>query len=77
VERAQDKVLQMQARANAMDELTQSGTLPEIGSGDALDRQLAQISSQSDVDNELAKLKVQMQLPEPETGQAQLPPPTN
>ena len=77
VERAQDKVLQMQARANAMDELTQSGTLPEIGGGDTLDRQLAQISSQSDVDNELAKLKAQMQLPEPETGQAQLPPPTN
>jgi len=77
VERAQDKVLQMQARANAMDELTQSGTLPEIGSGDTLDRQLAQISSQSDVDNELAKLKSQMQLSEPETGQAQLPPPTN
>jgi phage shock protein A len=77
VERAQDKVLQMQARANAMDELTQSGTLPEIGSGDTLYRQLAQISSQSDVDNELAKLKGQMQLSEPETGQAQLPPPTN
>ena len=50
VERAQDKVLQMQARANAMDELTQSGTLPELGSGDPLDRQLAQMSSQSEVD---------------------------
>ena len=33
VERAQDKVLQMQARANAMDELTQAGTLPELGAG--------------------------------------------
>jgi phage shock protein A len=78
VERAQDKVLQMQARANAMDELTQSGTLPELGSGDALDRQLAQISSQSDVDQELAALKTQMQLPEAQPGQAaQLPPPTN
>src|SRR5215813_8045795 len=41
VERAQDKVLQMQARAQAMDELTASGTLPELGSGDTLDRQLA------------------------------------
>ena len=79
VERAQDKVLQMQARANAMDELTQSGTLPELGSGDALDRQLAQLSSQSDVDQELATLKAQMQLPEAQPGQAQaqLPPPTN
>jgi phage shock protein A len=78
VERAQDKVLQMQARANAMDELTQSGTLPELGSGDSLDRQLAQLSSQSDVDQELAALKTQMQLPEGQSDQAaQLPPPTN
>ena len=33
VQRAQDKVLQMQARANALDELTESGTLTEIGPG--------------------------------------------
>jgi phage shock protein A len=79
VERAQDRVLQMQARANAMDELTASGTLPELGSGDPLDRQLSQISNQSEVDRQLAELKSQMQLPEPEaeSGQAQLPPPTN
>ena len=57
VQRAQDKVLSMQARANALDELTQSGTLPEIGTGDDIDRQLAQISSQSDVDQELAASK--------------------
>jgi phage shock protein A len=79
VERAQDRVLQMQARANAMDELTASGTLPELGSGDPLDRQLSQMSNQSEVDRQLAELKAQMQLPEPEaeSGQAQLPPPTN
>ncbi|HEV2404513.1 MAG TPA: PspA/IM30 family protein [Ktedonobacterales bacterium] len=68
VERAQDKVLQMQARASAMDELTASGTLPELGSGDPLDRQLAALSSQSDVDKQLAAMKAQMQL---EGGQAQ------
>ncbi|MGO8950828.1 MAG: PspA/IM30 family protein [Ktedonobacterales bacterium] len=80
VERAQDRVLQMQARANAMDELTESGTLPEIGSGDSLDRQLAQLTTKSDVDAELAALKSQMQLPEAESGQsqqAQLPPPSS
>jgi phage shock protein A len=79
VERAQDRVLTMQARANAMDELTQSGTLPELGSGDPLDRQLAQITNQSEIDKQLADLKSQMQLPEPEaqSGQSQLPPPTN
>lgn len=77
VERAQDRVLQMQARANAMDELTESGTLPELGSGDSLDRQLAQLSNKADVDQQLAELKAQMQIPEGETKQAQLPPPSN
>jgi phage shock protein A len=77
VQRAQDKVLQMQARANAMDELTASGTLPEIGPGaqDPLDRQLAALTNKSDVDQQLAALKAQMQLPEGETRQPpQLPP---
>ncbi len=65
VQRAQDKVLQMQARANALDELTESGTLAEIGPGaaDPLDRQLQQLSNQSEVDRQLAELKAQMQLP--------------
>lgn len=79
VQRAQDKVLQMQARASAMDELTQSGTLPEIGAGggDYIDQQLAQISTQSGVDSELAALKAQMQLPSGEDkSQQQLPPPS-
>jgi phage shock protein A len=78
VERAQDKVLQMQARAQAMDELTASGTLPELGSGgDQLDRQLAAIGNQSEVDRQLAELKTQMQLPSGnQQGQPQqLPPP--
>ena len=77
VQRAQDKVLQMQARANAMDELTQSGTLQEIGPGaqDSLDRQLAAISSSSEVDQQLAALKQQMQLPSGSQETPQLPPP--
>ena len=78
VQRAQDRVLQMQARAQAMDELTQSGTLPEIGpgGGDYIEQQLSQISSQSSVDSELASLKAQMQLPSGEQKeQHELPPP--
>src|SRR5690348_15639165 len=79
VERAQDKVLQMQARANAMDELTQAGTLGELGAGpgDQLDRQLAQIANQGEVDSQLASLKAQMGLPSGQPSgqdQAQLPP---
>jgi phage shock protein A len=76
VQRAQDKVLSMQARANALDELTDSGSLPEIGStgGDDIDRQLAAVANQSAVDQQLAAMKAQLQLPSPQQGQAQLPP---
>lgn len=75
VERAQDKVLQMQARANAMDELTASGTLPEIGAPgtNSIDRQLEALASQSEVDRQLAEMKQQMQLPSGQQ-QGQLPP---
>jgi phage shock protein A len=75
VQRAQDKVLQMQARASAMDELTQSGTLQEIGPGaqDSLDRQLAAISNAGEVDQQLAALKAQMQLPSGGQEPPQLP----
>jgi phage shock protein A len=75
VERAQDKVLQMQARAQALDELTAQGTLPQIGSSaDSIDAQLAQLSSKSEVDRQLEELKSQMQLPGAQQGPAQLPP---
>jgi phage shock protein A len=77
VQRAQDRVLQMQARANALDELTAAGTLPEIGAPgtDDIDRKLAALSSGDAVDAELAALKAQMQLPpgSPSSQQAQLP----
>jgi phage shock protein A len=66
VERAQDKVLTMQARAQAMDQLIDEGTLQETAmlgaGGDNIDRQLSQISSQSQVDAQLAAMKQQLQL---------------
>jgi phage shock protein A len=76
VQRAQDRVLQMQARADALDELTTSGALPEIGAPgtDDIDRKLAALSKGDSVDAELAALKSQMQLPSGSSGQqAQLP----
>ncbi len=61
VQRAQDKTQQMQARAAAVDELTASGALTDITSqGDDLDRQLAQVTQGSQVDDELAKLKAEL-----------------
>ncbi|MGH9097680.1 MAG: PspA/IM30 family protein [Acidimicrobiales bacterium] len=61
IERAQDKTEQMQARASAIDELTTSGSLQDLtSSGDDIDRQLAEISQGSQVDDELAKMKAEL-----------------
>src|SRR5215467_2151350 len=58
MQRAQDKVLTMQARADAMDTLIEQGTLSEqgligAGSGDTLDRELQQVASQQNVEAQL------------------------
>jgi phage shock protein A len=58
IQRAQDKTEQMQARASAVDELVEAGTLEDFTSGGtALDRELAQLETSSQVDDELARLK--------------------
>jgi phage shock protein A len=77
MQRAQDKVLSMQARANAMESLIDSGTrgdqgLVGAGSGDSLDRQLQQISSQQNIDSQLQAMKQQMQLGGPNSSQRQI-----
>jgi phage shock protein A len=62
IDRAKDKTEQMQARANAIDELTTSGALEDYtSSGDDIDRQLSQISQSGQVDDELAKLKAELE----------------
>ncbi len=61
IQRAKDKTAQMQARAGAIDELTASGALEDFTSDQTeLDRQLGQIASQSQVDDELSKLKAEV-----------------
>jgi phage shock protein A len=61
VERAKDKTQQMQARASAVEELTEAGTLDSFtSSDDDIDRQLKQISQSGQVDDELAKLKAEV-----------------
>jgi phage shock protein A len=58
IQRAKDKTEQMQARASAIDELTEAGTLDDLtSSSDALDRELSQLSAGKQVDDELARLK--------------------
>ena len=64
MQRATDKTEQMRARADAVAELEEAGTfedLTALGAGqDDIDRQLAQLSSSSEVDDELAKLKAEV-----------------
>jgi len=67
MQRAQDKVLTMQARANAMEALIDQGTLSEQGmlgadSGDTLERELQKISTEQNVEAQLQAMKRQLQL---------------
>ncbi len=77
MQRAQDKVLNMQARANAMDTLIEQGTLEEqglLGSGkqDSLDRELQHVASQQNVEDQLQAMKQQVQLNGPNAQQKQI-----
>jgi phage shock protein A len=67
VDRAQEKTTQMQARAAAIDQLVDSGTLDQIGAGssDDIQRQLDAVSGSAAVDTQLALMKAQIvgQLP--------------
>jgi phage shock protein A len=61
IQRAKDKTEQMQARASAIDELVSSGDLQELGSDKTeLDRELAQVASQAQVDRELEQMKAEV-----------------
>jgi phage shock protein A len=61
IQRAKDKTEQMQARASAIDELTTSGALEDFTSDQTqLDRELGQLASKSQVDDELAKMKAEV-----------------
>jgi phage shock protein A len=62
IQRAKDKTETMQARAGAIEELIESGTLDEITAGDktSLDRELEQIQATHQVDRELEALKAQV-----------------
>jgi phage shock protein A len=61
LQRAQDKIANMQARAGALDELLASGVLEDVGGGDDdIQKELDQVGQAHDVDNELAALKAQL-----------------
>jgi phage shock protein A len=64
MQRAVDKTENMRARADAVQELEAAGTFDDVtqlGSGeDDIDRQLKSLSSQSAVDDDLAKMKAEI-----------------
>jgi len=61
LQRAQDKIANMQARAGALDELLQSGVLEDVGGDtDDIQKELDEAGSSADVDRELAALKAQI-----------------
>lgn len=58
MQRAQDKIAQMQARAGAIDELLASGALTDLTTNsDDIQAQLDKVAATSQVDSELAQLK--------------------
>jgi phage shock protein A len=61
IQRAQDKIANMQARASAVDELLQSGVLEDVGGGtDDIQAELDEAGTQAQVDTELAALKAEI-----------------
>ncbi len=61
LQRAQDKIATMQARAGALDELLQSGVLEDVGGDtDDIQKELDEAGANAQVDKELAALKAQV-----------------
>jgi phage shock protein A len=62
IQRAEDKTLAMQARANAIGELTAAGTIPDVlnPTADDLQAQLDMLSAGSSIEAELAAMKAQL-----------------
>ena len=69
--RAQDKVEQMQARAAAVEELVSTGALDDMlgRRATSLDRQIAALSADTQVDAELAKIRAELDAPAAAAGQ--------
>jgi phage shock protein A len=61
LQRAQDKIATMQARAGAMDELIQSGVLEDVGGNtDDIQEELDKAGTDAEVDKQLAALKAEI-----------------
>ncbi len=75
MQRAQEKILTMQARANALNTLIEEGTLSDqalLPGEDTLDRELRKLSTQQNVEAQLQAMKQQLQLGGPDARQRQI-----
>jgi phage shock protein A len=71
MQRAQDKVAEMQARSGALDELLASGALTDLTStNDDIQAQLDKAKGTSDIDAQIAALKSQVGTSELPSGDA-------
>ncbi len=62
VQRAEEKTENMLARSAALDELMQSGTLTDLSGGGELEQEIALVKAESNVDDELARMKAEMNI---------------
>ncbi len=77
MQRAQDRILTMQAYADAMDTLLEQGmtgeySLQEVHDYDGLDSQLQQVSTQQNVETQLQAMKAQLHLDGPSAYQKRI-----
>src|SRR4051794_14014247 len=71
ISRAQDKTDQLKARASAVEELVATGALDDLsspGSSD-LDRQIAALTADNQVESEMARLKAEVEAPAASAGE--------
>lgn len=74
MQRAQDKILNMQARANAMETLIEADDMSVqlLPGGNTLDRELQKLSAEQNIDAQLQAMKQDLQLGGPNAGQKQI-----
>ena len=63
VGRAEEKADRLQARARAIDSLVDIGSLPSAGGGDFVETELSRITTGSEIDEELARIKSEIEWP--------------
>jgi phage shock protein A len=63
VGRAEEKADRLQARARAIDSLVDIGALPSAGGGDFVEAELVRIAAGTEIDEELARIKSEVERP--------------